>query len=75
MTKIDLSQIKPIPGFDSLKWIQKVRAKILRETEGMTTEQILERLRQVSERAEQRREERERRIKSGDPTVNIFTLN
>ena len=31
-----LSQIKPIPGFDSEKWLRKRRAEIQRENEGMT---------------------------------------
>jgi hypothetical protein len=38
-----LSQIKPIPGFDSEKWLRKRRAEIQRENEGLTNEQILER--------------------------------
>jgi hypothetical protein len=42
-----LSQIKPIPGFDSEKWLRKVRVEIQREQEGMTDEQIREHLRQV----------------------------
>ena len=44
-----LSQIKPIPGFDSEKWLRKRRAEIQRENEGMTDEQIREHLRQVVE--------------------------
>jgi hypothetical protein len=55
-----LSQIKPIPGFDSKKWIRKRHAEIQRETEGMTDEQIRERHRQAAERADQRRAEREK---------------
>ena len=47
MAKFDLSQIKPIPGFDSRKWLRNARAEIRRETEGMTDEQIRERLRQI----------------------------
>jgi len=57
MTKLDLSQIKPIPGFDSLKWKQKVHAQILRETKGMTNEQIRERRRKISEKLRQEREQ------------------
>ena len=75
MVKLDLSKFKPIPGFDSLKWKRKIQAEILQETAGMTDEQISERLQQAAERTEQRRAEREKRIKSGDPTVNTFTLN
>jgi hypothetical protein len=44
-----LSQIKPIPGFDSKKWLRKVRAEIQRENEGLTDEQIRERELQSSE--------------------------
>ena len=29
-----LDEIKPIPGFNSQKWLRKVRTQILRETEG-----------------------------------------
>jgi benzoyl-CoA reductase/2-hydroxyglutaryl-CoA dehydratase subunit BcrC/BadD/HgdB len=45
----------PIPGFDVLKWKQKNQARILRETAGMTDEEIRERFRQASERATIRR--------------------
>jgi len=49
MAKFDWSQIKPIPGFDSKKWLRKRRAQIQRETAGMTDEQIRERQRQIVE--------------------------
>jgi hypothetical protein len=58
MAKIDWSQIKPIPGFDSQKWLRKVRAEMQRENEGMTGEQIRERERQAAEREVKRRAER-----------------
>ena len=58
MATFDLSQIKPIPGFDSEKWRKKRHAEIRRETEGMTNEQIRERLRQVVEEDRRWREER-----------------
>ena len=57
MTKLDLSQFKPIPGFDSLKWKQEVQAKIYEETKGMTPEQRRERTRQASERMRKEREQ------------------
>jgi len=57
MTKFDLSQIKPIPGFDSQKWLRKVRAQIQRENEGLTREQIRERELQASERMRKEREQ------------------
>jgi hypothetical protein len=53
MAKIDWSQIKPIPGFDSKKWLRKRHAQIYEETKDMTDEQIRERLRQSSERMQQ----------------------
>ena len=57
MTKIDWSQIKPIPGFDSLKWKREVQAKIYEETKDMTPEEQREYSRKNSE---QLRKERER---------------
>ncbi|MDR0328571.1 MAG: hypothetical protein LBI05_09785 [Planctomycetaceae bacterium] len=53
-----LANIKPIPGFDSQKWLRKVRAKILRDIEGMTSKEECEYFNQASERAERRRAER-----------------
>jgi len=44
-----LSQIKPIPGFDSKKWLRKRHAEIQRENEGLTDEQIRDRIRRSSE--------------------------
>jgi len=52
-----LAQIKPIPGFDSEKWLRKTRAQIRRETAGMTAEQIRERENQASERMDKYREQ------------------
>jgi hypothetical protein len=57
MTKFDMSQIKPIPGFDSQKWLRKRRAEIQRETEGMTREQIHERRQQATDRMRKEREQ------------------
>jgi hypothetical protein len=56
MTKLDMSQFKPIPGFDSLKWKAEVHAEILRETEGMTREEVREYFRQAAERDKRWRE-------------------
>jgi len=47
MTTFDLSQIKPIPGFDSLRWKQEVQERIYEETKGMTPEQRREHTRQA----------------------------
>jgi hypothetical protein len=59
MTKFGeyLAQIKPIPGFDSKKWLRKRHAEIHRENEGLTDEQIRERLRQGLEEFVRRRTE------------------
>jgi hypothetical protein len=57
MANFDLSQLKPIPGFDSRKWIRKRHAEIQRENEGLTDEQIRERLRQSSEYMRKEREQ------------------
>jgi len=51
-----LSEIKPIPGFDSKKWIRKRHAEMLRETEGMTVEQRCEHSWQAAERMQEERE-------------------
>jgi len=56
MTKLDLSTIKPIPGFDSLKWKQEVQAKIYEETKDMTPKEQRERLRRMLEKDERWRE-------------------
>ena len=62
MTKFDLSQIKPIPGFDSLKWKREIQAQIYEETKHMTWEERREHTRKVSEafQAEQRLHRAER---------------
>jgi len=72
MTKLErqefkkaLSEIKPIPGFDSMKWLRKVRAQIYEETKDMTPEEQRERLRKVVERDERWRAER-KSAESGD---------
>ena len=49
MTKLDLSKIEPIPGFDSLQWKRERQAEIYRETEGMTREEVREYFRKGSE--------------------------
>ena len=67
MATFDLSQIKPIPGFDSKKWLRKRRAEIQRETAGMTDEQIRERELRI---VEEDRERRAERAKSESVVVN-----
>ena len=59
-----LSQIKPIPGFDSEKWLRKRHAEMRRETEGMTEEQIRERELQIVEEDRLRRAERAKKKES-----------
>lgn len=41
---------KPIPGWDLLKWKDETQAAILRETEGMTDEEVREYFRKKAER-------------------------
>jgi hypothetical protein len=55
MTKFSWDNFPVIPGFDCLKWKAERQAEILRETEGMTDEEIRTRFRQASERAASRR--------------------
>jgi hypothetical protein len=57
MTTLDLSKIKPIPGFDCVEWKRERQAKIFEETKHMTLEERRERSRQASERAVIRRKE------------------
>ena len=57
MTTLDLSAIKPIPGFDCVAMKREIQAKIYEETKHMTPEERQERTRQVSKRF---REEGER---------------
>ena len=66
MTTLDLSTIKPIPGFDCVKMKREVQAKIYEETKNMTWEEQRERLRKVSERAAIRRAERAKLAESAD---------
>ena len=47
--------LEPIPDFDLMKWKDETQAEILRETEGMTREEVREYLRQACVRAEHRR--------------------
>jgi hypothetical protein len=49
MTKFDLSQIKPIPGFYPQKWLRKVRTQINEVTKDMTSEEVCEYFRKSSE--------------------------
>ena len=57
MTKLDLSQFKPIPGFSCLKMKEEIQAKVLKETENMTTNEVLSYFRQKSERFDNERKE------------------
>ena len=68
MTKLEMIQPEIIPGFDCLRWKQERQAQILKETEGMTVEQLLERFRQASERAAIRRKELAEYLATESPT-------
>ena len=54
MTKYEWPDV--IPDFDVLKWKAETQARILRETAGMTDEEVLAYFRKSRERAEERRE-------------------
>lgn len=56
MTKLDLSQIRPIPDFDSLQWKRERQAQILQETEGMSDEEVCAYFRRACDRAALRRQ-------------------
>ena len=58
MTRLDLSKIKPIPGFDCVKMKREIQAKIYEEIKDMTWEEQREYYRQAAEHAERRRAER-----------------
>jgi len=62
MTTLDLSTIKPIPGFDCVKMKREIQAKIYEETKHMTWEERREHTRKASEkfREEQRLRRAER---------------
>jgi len=60
MTTLDLSTIKPIPGFDCVAMKREIQAKIYEETKGMTGEEVREYFRLASERAALRRKARAR---------------
>ena len=71
MTKLDLSQFKPIPGFSCLKIKEEIQAKILKETENMTTEEVLIYFRQKSEKFDNEKKElcrKTRKMEGGDTT-------
>jgi hypothetical protein len=57
MTKFNWSNFPIIPGFDVLKWKRENQDRILRETAGMTKEEVRERLRKAVDRADHRRAE------------------
>ncbi len=54
MTKIETTfeWPEPIPGFDPVTWKRQVHADMMRETEGMTKEEIREYFRRESEKFE-----------------------
>ena len=65
LTTLELSQIKPIPGFDCVKMKREIQAQIYEETKLMTWEERREHTRKAAERfdreIERIRAERQRR--------------
>ena len=53
---IDWNHFSVIPDFDVLKWKEETQAEILRETEGMTREEVREYFRKGSEEFRMERE-------------------
>lgn len=67
MTKLETNWYQDIiPDFDVLKWKRENQARILRETAGMTDEQVRERRRQAVERDKRCRAERAALAESAD---------
>jgi len=52
MATLDLSTIKPIPGFDCVKMKREIQAQIYEETKNMTPKEQRERLRRMLEQDE-----------------------
>jgi hypothetical protein len=50
MTKLDLSQFQPIPGFSCIQMKRDIQAQIYEEIKDMTIEERLEHTRRGSER-------------------------
>ena len=50
MTTLDLSKIKPIPGFDCVKMKRDIQAQIYEETKHMTWEERAEHTRKAAKR-------------------------
>jgi len=55
MRTLDLSQIKPIPGFDCVAMKREIQAKIYEETKGMTREEVRKYIRKGAERLDEER--------------------
>jgi len=70
MTTLDLSTIKPIPGFDCVAMKREIQAKIYEETRGMTWAEEREYIRKGAERFDEeqrlRRAERAKLAESAD---------
>lgn len=56
MPTTKMIQPEVIPGWDLLKWKDETQAAILRETEGMTDEEVREYFRKASEEFREERE-------------------
>jgi hypothetical protein len=70
MATLDLSKIKPIPGFDCVKMKREIQAKIYEETKGMTREEVREYIRRGAERFDE-----ERRLRRAERAVLVGSDN
>ncbi|MGL6225410.1 MAG: hypothetical protein ACRC10_02150 [Thermoguttaceae bacterium] len=62
---------KPIPGWDMLKWKDETQAAILRETEGMTDEEVREYFRKGSEEFQRDIAERRKRFEHNQNNIHV----
>jgi hypothetical protein len=68
MTKLDLSQFKPIPGFSCIKMKRDIQAKIYEETKDMTPAERQEYIRQGAERFREEGRQFRASLKRGETT-------
>ena len=67
MTTLDLSQIKPIPGFDCVAMKRKIQSEIYEETKHMTPEERPEHTRKSAERFDEKQRLRRVERQAAEP--------
>lgn len=71
MTKIKMIRPEVIPGWDMMKWKEETQAEILRETEGMTREEVREYFRKASEEFREEIKQRRAEIAKRQQMENV----